>query len=600
MDTRALARHSIRATAATFLTVEVGRLARHAGALEGHSGSLLDHSVVALAMLGITVLCSALLFCWFGPVLWLCERIERKSDRTAAILLGLLNGSVPACLLGAVVVVPSRYWPAYQLYWYGGLLSALVAGPLLGLAWSRVRRRFPDGMGLWLWVGMIPISVGWYWGTGLFLGTYGRIHVLCVVLILMIALGLSAMSGQPKRGRTSALMAVAVSLLGIGCLVSEPTPTSLALFYEATPHRWFAGAVSQFAIDMDGDGATASVGFMVGSDCDDFDEARRPGQVDLPGNGVDENCFGGDLSLNDTLFAATDLAVEPGRPPLNVLFIVVDGLRYVRGSEDGLDREWTPHLGALADRSLRFSDFRTCSPTTRLSVPDFLGGSTLGPEVDAAHPPAIHGFTLAGYDSAFISNETVYLLAGTLGRGFVSTHLTPGIIDFHEDRFIKERLSALLATHRDVPFFFYAHYLHGHLPYRVPDRCGNELSQTDRYHCAVSYVDELIQETILELDAAGLRDSTVIVVTADHGELLGEHGLYAHSNSVYDEVLHVPLIVSYPGVEATISDRTANCFDIMPTIATLAAAPINSHLMGSDLTGPPSAGAFQFARMREI
>lgn len=600
-DIGALARHSVHASAATLLAIELGRIVRQSLAAEGVSGTVLDQAAVFFAMLGMTALGASLLFCWFGTALWLSRRFLGDRRRTGSLVLGFVNGSVPACAVGAALVLPSRYWISHTAVWILAGISLVIAGPASGLAWDRIRRRFPSGVGPGLWAAMIPVTILWYWGTGWFLGTYGRIHILSVAVLWVIALGLSVLSGPPHRGRKRALGAVGLAALGIACLVSPPSRNALGLFYEATPHRWFAGVVTQLGIDLDGDGATASIGFIVGSDCDDFDETRRPGQIDVPGNGVDENCFGGDLRAGNDLFSPTTLSVEPRDPPYNVLLVVIDGLRYVQNSVDGIDREWTPNLGRLADRSLRFRDYRTCSPGTRLSVPDILGGSTLGPEVGANTPPAIHAFTLAGYDTAFVSNETVYLLAGSLGRGFVNTHLTPGVIDFHEDRFIKERLSALFAASRHVPFFMYAHYLHGHMPYLVPGRCEDELSAPDRYRCGIQYVDDLLQETLDDLDAAGLADNTVIAVTADHGESLGEHGLFTHNNSVYDELLHVPLIISYPGVEAAISDRTANCFDIMPTLANLAGVPINSHLIGHDVTGPPlSRPAFQVARMREL
>jgi arylsulfatase A-like enzyme len=78
----------------------------------------------------------------------------------------------------------------------------------------------------------------------------------------------------------------------------------------------------------------------------------------------------------------------------------------------------------------------------------------------------------------------------------------------------------------------------------TPDQLQGEI---DAYDGAIAYVDHHIAELLDELEARGLAEDTLVVITSDHGEAFGEHGLLQHTNSLYREVIHVPLIISWPG-----------------------------------------------------
>jgi arylsulfatase len=90
------------------------------------------------------------------------------------------------------------------------------------------------------------------------------------------------------------------------------------------------------------------------------------------------------------------------------------------------------------------------------------------------------------------------------------------------------------------------------------------------YLSEVASVDERVGLLLRALDLGGLRDSTLIVFTSDHGEGFGEHGLYLHANSFYGELVHVPLIIAGPGI--TSGKRVAepvSHVDLMPTLREL-------------------------------
>ena len=69
----------------------------------------------------------------------------------------------------------------------------------------------------------------------------------------------------------------------------------------------------------------------------------------------------------------------------------------------------------------------------------------------------------------------------------------------------------------------------------------------DEYDAGVTYVDDYIGRLLADLQRLGLTENTIVVITSDHGESLGDHGLTYHGAALYWELIHVPLIISYPG-----------------------------------------------------
>lgn len=124
------------------------------------------------------------------------------------------------------------------------------------------------------------------------------------------------------------------------------------------------------------------------------------------------------------------------------------------------------------------------------------------------------------------------------------------------------------------PFFAFINYMDSHVPFEPPaewaerfdvrpprpllDRIANDQStwsaqqraaggyDRDRYDATIAYTDAQLGVLFEELERRDLLDETVVIVTADHGEHLGEHALYGHANSLYPQVLHVPLIIWEP------------------------------------------------------
>lgn len=87
----------------------------------------------------------------------------------------------------------------------------------------------------------------------------------------------------------------------------------------------------------------------------------------------------------------------------------------------------------------------------------------------------------------------------------------------------------------------------GHLPENVTGITTEHVRELNNaYDAAIAYLDHQLGVLFRELEGAGLLEDTLIVITSDHGEQFGEHGLLTHGNSLYLPLLHVPLLISYP------------------------------------------------------
>jgi arylsulfatase A-like enzyme len=114
---------------------------------------------------------------------------------------------------------------------------------------------------------------------------------------------------------------------------------------------------------------------------------------------------------------------------------------------------------------------------------------------------------------------------------------------------------------RQRPFFGFLNYIDVHNPYGAPanvsktewsslnvfDANAKYIQDHDQYDTGVKYVDDNIGQLMRELEQRGLANNTLVVITSDHGESLGDHGLTYHGAALYWELIHVPLIVWYPG-----------------------------------------------------
>ena len=126
---------------------------------------------------------------------------------------------------------------------------------------------------------------------------------------------------------------------------------------------------------------------------------------------------------------------------------------------------------------------------------------------------------------------------------------------------------------------------------------------TALYDAEITYLDARLGELFADLDRLGLLDSTMIIVTADHGENLGEHGLIGHAFSLYDTLVHVPLIIRYPAGTTSPGSvaEQVQTLDIPPTVLALLGedgSPPYQAMQGKNLLDSTQRREFTVAEQR--
>lgn len=301
---------------------------------------------------------------------------------------------------------------------------------------------------------------------------------------------------------------------------------------------------------------------------------------------------------------------EPSAAPPNIVLITIDTQRADSLGAYGNEGKHTPNIDRLAAKGTVFE--RATSPvgTTFPSHATLLTG--LNPR---RHGVRYNGDRLAedvvtlaeilreaGYETIALVTYGSMVSRGGLGQGFVRTsherdgkpsHSTPPAR-------ITGMARGLLGRARPKPFLMWVHYYHPHSPYDLTEHAKEHLegydgpfkdgasvdafyrlkkkrvSKEDRkalralYDGETSVADEAVGAIVDTLEKTGLARNTIVVVTSDHGELLGEHGDIGHGPRLWEPVLHVPLVIYDPrNEEARRVATRVGLVDVTPTLLDL-------------------------------
>ena len=289
----------------------------------------------------------------------------------------------------------------------------------------------------------------------------------------------------------------------------------------------------------------------------------------------------------------------------NIILITLDTTRADRMGFLGSKRGLTPNLDGLARRSAIFTRAYAQVPLTPPSHATILTGTypqfhqvndmqtplasdlPYGPEILRAH-----GYHTAAFIGAIVlAPEPPY--APGFDRGFDTYDA-----DFHnegpgEDRYhTTQRRGAEVVTHALAwlnkhpkgPFFIWVHLYDAHDPYDPPEPYKTRYSSAP-YDGAIAYEDEAVGRLLRQLKLRGLYDETIMAIMADHGESLGDHGEDTHGVFLYDETIHVPLLIKLP-YAAAVGKKIENrveLVDVMPTLLQAARVAIPQEMQGESL-----------------
>ncbi len=328
-------------------------------------------------------------------------------------------------------------------------------------------------------------------------------------------------------------------------------------------------------------------------------------------------------------------------PPKGVFLIVVDTLRPDRLSCYGYDQHNTPNIDRLATRGVRFTRAQSVASWTLPSMGSMMT-SRYPTQLGLVEHPAGEEHTLAwrakrlqqnyrlgpepttlaermqaiGYKTAAFVDQPALNLGGCFVRGFDDWYypVDKGVVG-HLDRasngmkqkwdfipFADRNDWALIESFEQwLPgatetgsIFAWIHLLTPHRPYLpsekyLPPRAEgdtNKLSYSDRYDAEVRMVDDMIGAITHAINKHVGANESLIILTSDHGEAFGEHGMTEHGHTLHREVVHVPLLMVSNSLSAgSTIDGYVRTIDIMPTILAMAdtESPTPSGMMGTSL-----------------
>jgi arylsulfatase len=343
--------------------------------------------------------------------------------------------------------------------------------------------------------------------------------------------------------------------------------------------------------------------------------------------------------------AAPSCGRPPERP--NVLLITIDTLRADRLSVAGYPRPTTPNLDRLAAEGLRFTHAETPRAKTTPAIatiftglyPHDHGVRDLLVPIEKKTPLLSESLQRAGYATgAIVGNYVLEDRFSGFARGFDAwcedlpdkDGVPPDDVPQRRARSMTDgALAALgLATAKPdagparsmvregEPWFLWLHYMDPHglydppaehrifhretpdpIPpgagsvaeYNVPPGCRTSDGRVDAalvrdlYDGEVHYVDAEIGRLLDALRAKGLLENTLVVVTADHGEEMLEHGDLSHARTLFDEILRVPLLLRIPGVAPRTIDAPVELIELAPTLLARLGVPADPRMQGRDL-----------------
>lgn len=398
--------------------------------------------------------------------------------------------------------------------------------------------------------------------------------------VALLTLICALVAGRIVLSFFSRRVSVVLVVLGSAAVLFSsmiPSPTASFLLFS---HGSSTGPLAVFLrnlVDFDGDGAAPS--WLGGTDCAEFDTTRGPMRREVLGDGVDQDCRGGDAPLSEktrpkgTIEAPLWANCQKEAGTLSFLLLSIDALRF-----DALNPVLMPGLSELSKASTVFERAYVASPLTFASIGTIFSGRPLS-DLGMANPVAENTFVLdrngpeefsrAGYRTGAFE---YFGVDARLLAGFKV--INPGEFDINPLG-IKYQLGAATMSNQLIQFidrdagrfFVWAHFPDAHAPYLTPYILKR--LKLPPYQASLNYIDRQINRVLRHLEEKHKLENTVVVITADHGEELRQHGHEGHGPQLYEESVHVPLLVRVPGCAPALVHGPTSLIGLLGSLADL-------------------------------
>ena len=451
---------------------------------------------------------------------------------------------------------------------------------------------------------IVIVSLGGFigaivWAKKHLLGTgYPSAHT-CGTIAMIVAAGLVIRVARriqlaPRYGAAIAMIVAGTAIAAITSGLGQARDRRIVAMYADSGRDLVQ--LWRKLFDRDGDGSSALLG---GGDCDDGDPAKRPGALDIAGDGIDQDCDGADAVKVEAPVApkAADVASWRATPEvkailertkgMNVLLVSVDALRAEPLAPGAPHREEFPHLTKLLDESVWFTRAFSPGAGTDISLYTLLAGR-MDPyqPTEPTLPEALRAHGM--YTSRVLPSEVLRHVGVTmLDRGFERTRtvLTDGTkkdVGDHisGDATTDQGLESIAAA-GNRQFFAWVHYfdVHEHHQLAVPDELLKQVSdggspQAHAYRGLLLAVDRAIGRLLDALAAKGLADKTIVIFMSDHGESLKEDPRFldTHGFVAYAPLTRIPIAVRIPGNKPGQRTEPVSLVDLAPTMLSLVGA----------------------------